>query len=354
MSTKLADGTSIIYQRDATDRIVSMTTTDADGIVTVVRYGFTGASDAPDYTYSNSTQAPETFAVSEHTIGLPGGVTVSIQAEQQTWSYPNIQGGIAITTDAIGIRTGTLAIYDPFGNPINLDTGAIGTTDADTAVPDNTTTAGNSYGWGGSHQKAYQHTAGLTTIEMGARQYVPLLGRFLSTDPIAGGNDDDYNYPNDPINSSDLDGNRKLDQPPPPRGGGGGGAQRYGKDPLTNGTLQPGSKAYARASAKASRQAIAFQKALPIAAKLARKEMLSKTQLRKWLAGSFPGATIRNERSAGGAAIFKYGKMYFTQDRTGHLPDGVFKGAYDIRALQSSGNVLREGTYNPLLEKVGK
>jgi RHS repeat-associated protein len=206
MSTKLADGTSIIYQRDATDRIVSMTTTDTDGIVTVTRYGFTGASDAPDYTYSNSTQAPETFAVSEHTIGLPGGVSVSIQAEQQVWSYPNIQGGIAVTTDSTGTRTGTLAIYDPFGNPINLDTGTIGTTDADTAVPDNTTTPGNSYGWQGSHQKAYQHTAGITTIEMGARQYVPLLGRFLSTDPIAGGNDNTYNYPNDSINSQDLTG----------------------------------------------------------------------------------------------------------------------------------------------------
>ena len=36
--------------------------------------------------------------------------------------------------------------------------------------------------------------------------YVPIPGRFLYSDPVNGGNVNDYVYPCDPINSSDLDG----------------------------------------------------------------------------------------------------------------------------------------------------
>ena len=42
---------------------------------------------------------------------------------------------------------------------------------------------------------------------MGARVYLPVLGRFLQVDPVEGGTDNNYAYANDPVNEFDLDGN---------------------------------------------------------------------------------------------------------------------------------------------------
>lgn len=61
------------------------------------------------------------------------------------------------------------------------------------------------YGWLGTAQRSTTtETAGLTL--MGVRYYNWVSGAFTSPDPIPGGNDTSYGYPNDPVNESDISG----------------------------------------------------------------------------------------------------------------------------------------------------
>ncbi|MFC0542593.1 PA14 domain-containing protein [Kutzneria chonburiensis] len=186
----------ISYTRDVLNRIVRRDAHTGDG-TTAVLYGYTGTGDSASLTMDGNKNL-QTFS-----IVLPGGVlyTKQVAGGQDTWDAPSVRGDLSVTTNGSGVQVGSLRTYTPYGEALRTD----GTVD-NQAVPDNQ--PGNmDYGWLGQNQREYEHAGALSLVQMGERPYSPLLGRFLSVDPVDGGSANDYDYVNaDPINHVDLDG----------------------------------------------------------------------------------------------------------------------------------------------------
>ncbi len=176
--------TTVSYSRDVTDRIIQRVASGE----TTVRYNYLGSGDAADFVTTTGG------ALVEASYTLPGGVLLTWRTGGgSVWSYTNLQGTIAAVANQAGVKQGGTFGYDPdgntFGTPVDNAAGKF------------------DYGWHGEAQRPVETAAGLLPmIEMGARQYLPRLGRFIEIDSVEGGSANDYSYVIDPINGSDLDG----------------------------------------------------------------------------------------------------------------------------------------------------
>lgn len=190
------------YVRDSLDRIVMRTVTENGSITEQVKYGFTDDEDAPSFTLDQNDNVSRAY------LTLPGGVTVTVNpsstsAGALTYSLPNIHGDVMATVNADGMLIGRY-MTGPFGESLTVNPASI-----NAGSPNNTGAENASMKYLGKHQKI---TDTATTpiadgiVQMGARPYVPILGRFVSVDPVDGGTDNNYVYPTDPVNSFDTNG----------------------------------------------------------------------------------------------------------------------------------------------------
>lgn len=258
VSTTTAAGRSVTYTRDVNDRITTRTVQDTPNPTQVTRYGYTYDTGGPDFVLDGSGN------LRQRLVKLPGGAVLTknyTPNNPTNWSYPNIHGDILFTADGTGTRTGAIHLYDPYGQNIDPVTGAL----ADIPIPA-TAEGGMDFGWLGQHTVPIEHVASQQALEMGARTYLPILGRFLQTDPVSGGSANNYDYVNgDPINSIDLTGT--VARPSVGYEGGGGG----GVGAVLPGLLAGGAAAAAGAAAGAAayfgNKAAEPEKATPAPAK---------------------------------------------------------------------------------------
>ena len=179
----LQAGNSTSFTYDAEGRRLNET---AAGTTTTRHY--TDSSDNPTWTTQTGSNAKTEIYTPSLGTGL--NVTTTIQAGVATGSMQlhDLRGNTVTTINLTNNTASAWCSYDEFGNP-------------DSSNPANT--ANVNYTTYGQAERATSNTGLILT---GARVYNPETNQFTSPDPVKGGNENSYTYPNDPINGSDFTG----------------------------------------------------------------------------------------------------------------------------------------------------
>jgi RHS repeat-associated protein len=181
----------------ASRRLTETNKTGASHTSTLTRH-YTDGSDNPSWIVKVENGATITSRYTSALDSGLGAITEKIGTGTPTLSLSldNPHGDLVATVivPVIGDATGTSAYqgFDEYGNSFSatLSTGAA------------------KYGWVGSAERALLDQG---LVLMGMRIYNASAGRFSSLDPVAGGTENAYNYPNDPVGLADLDGQRTAD-----------------------------------------------------------------------------------------------------------------------------------------------
>lgn len=163
-------------------------------------FHFDGDSDEPAWVVEDKTNQAE---ITRYVEGMDGALAVQTSASgDRVLQLVDLHGDVTATLpipDGAGEASWTqvrVQDFDEFGAPKPMTSGQTGQ-----APPG----AENRYGWLGGAQRNADTPTG--TILMGVRVYHPATGRFLQTDPVAGGSANTYDYCNaDPVNCTDLGG----------------------------------------------------------------------------------------------------------------------------------------------------
>ncbi|MFE3073546.1 DNRLRE domain-containing protein [Streptomyces sp. NPDC059247] len=186
-------GTRTTWQLDAIGRLSSSTVEeqaeDTTWSTTGTKKNHYGAEgDGPDWIEEGGG------AVSRNLRDLAGDLIATTSATgDAVLQLTTIHGDVTTQIPLVSGTTPVVNSYDEFGNLLP------GTDPA-------------RYGWLGGKQRSGETPSGVTL--MGVRLYDPATGRFLSVDPIYGGNANAYEYcGGDPVNCYDLDGRKKQKKP---------------------------------------------------------------------------------------------------------------------------------------------